>query len=131
MMAKLFSAIKTEKIEIIIARFGLAFPFIYAAIASLLHPAFWIDFFPTFLTNSISPEILIPLWAVIQITLGLWLVLGKDILIPSIIASIMLVGIFVFNLQLLDIIFRDVSILATAIVLVVHSYRNKNITKVS
>ncbi len=124
-MQKIFDAIKTEKIEIIIARFGLAFPFIYAAVGSLLHPDFWIGFFPAFLSNSISAGILIPAWAAIQIIVGVWLIFGKNILIPSIISAIMLVGIFIFNLKLLDIIFRDVSILATAIILVIYSYRNQ------
>src|ERR1035437_5072592 len=108
----------TSRIEILIARIGLAFPFIYAAIASLIHPTFWIGFFPNFLTNLISPNILITAWAILQIVIGLWLVLGKNILIPSILAAIMILGILVFNLKLLDIIFRDVSILASSVVLI-------------
>ncbi|KKQ36018.1 MAG: hypothetical protein US50_C0001G0020 [Candidatus Nomurabacteria bacterium GW2011_GWB1_37_5] len=113
------------KIEILIARLGLAFPFIYAAIASYFNPDAWIGFFPSFITNSISSEILLGSWAIFQIIIALCLIIGKKILIPSIIAALMLTGILIFNIQLLDIIFRDVSILASAIVLVIISYKNQ------
>jgi hypothetical protein len=115
----------SEKIQILIARLGLAFPFIYAAIASLINPSFWVGFFPPFLTNAISTNVLITGWAIFQIGVGIWLLVGKKILIPSIIAAIMLIGILIFNIKLLDIIFRDVSILATAIVLIIASYKEQ------
>jgi hypothetical protein len=115
----------TDRIEILVARFGLAFPFIYAAVASLIHPAFWIGFFPDFLTSLISPGILIPVWAAFQIVIGSWLIIGRKILIPSILASLMLISILIFNFKLLDIIFRDVSILATSIVLIIYSYKRE------
>ncbi|MFZ2205278.1 MAG: hypothetical protein WAV23_01665 [Minisyncoccia bacterium] len=116
----------TNKIEILIARIGLAFPFIYAAIASLINPSFWLGFFPPFMTNLLPQGFLITGWAILQITVGLWLVIGRKILIPSIIAAFMLVGILIFNYKLLDLIFRDVSILATAVFLIIYSYREQN-----
>ncbi|MBI3632186.1 MAG: DoxX family membrane protein [Candidatus Vogelbacteria bacterium] len=128
-MIGIFDGIRGEKIELIIARLGLAFPFIYAAVASLIRPENWISFFPPFMVNAM-PKVLIPGWALLQIIVGVWLIIGKKILIPSIIASVMLVGIFIFNFSLLDIIFRDVSILATAIVLTISSYRNENSLKI-
>lgn len=115
----------TSKIEILIARIGLAFPFIYAAIASLFNPSSWVGFFPPFMTNLIPQGILITTWAILQIIVGFWLILGKKILIPSIVAFLMLAGILIFNYKLLDIIFRDVSILATAVVLIIYSYKEQ------
>ncbi|MBI3633331.1 MAG: hypothetical protein HY226_03515 [Candidatus Vogelbacteria bacterium] len=123
-MPNLLSGIKGEKIELVIARIGLAFPFIYAAVASLIYPDNWIGFFPKFMINAF-PNFLILGWAILQIVVGVWLIVGKRILIPSVMASVMLIGIFIFNFSLLDIIFRDVSILATAIVLTISAYRNE------
>ncbi|MDP6527631.1 MAG: hypothetical protein QF858_02005 [Candidatus Pacebacteria bacterium] len=50
--------------------------------------------------------------------IALWLLSGKKIFIPSVLAALYLAGIIVFNFAQIDVIFRDVSILAMALALV-------------
>ncbi len=106
---------RTEKI----LRFGLALAFIYPAISAWFNPFAWIGYFPSFLLNFAGSNdiLLLHAFGVTEIIIGLWLIFGKKIFWPSVVAGAYLVGIVVLNLNQMDVIFRDISILAIAIAL--------------
>lgn len=102
-------------------RIGLAFAFFYAAIQSIRLPEAWADWIPKFVLALIpvSPTLLIDIVAVGQIGLGLWLISGRRQRLAGGISAAFLLGITVFNLGLLDVVFRDVSLALAAAALVV------------
>jgi uncharacterized membrane protein YphA (DoxX/SURF4 family) len=101
----------------IILRWGLAFVFFYAAVASLRHPETWIGYLPSFLANLPSANIILVGFSVIEIVLAIWLFWGKKLAWSSIIAALMLAGITIVNLQTLDITFRDIGLAMAALAL--------------
>ena len=99
-------------------RLAVAFAFIYAGISGFINPDAWIGYFPVWTKGFVSDAILINAWGIIELAIGFWILFGKKILIPSIIATLALAGIVVFNLNQMDVIFRDVSIALAALSLV-------------
>lgn len=102
-------------------RVGLAFAFFYAAIQSIRLPEAWAYWIPKFVFALIpvSPTLLIDIVAVGQIGLGLWLISGRRQRLAGGISAAFLLGIPVFNMGLLDVVFRDVSLALAAVALVV------------
>ena len=60
---------------------------------------------------------LLNLFGIYELGIGLWILSGKKIFIPSALAALNLFGIVLFNLSQLDIVFRDVSIALVALAL--------------
>ena len=108
---------ENNKITSLLLRLGIAFSFFYVAIFSFINPTNWVGFLPSFLTNIISGDILLPIFSVYEIMLGLWLISNKKIFYASILSSITLLSIIILNFGALDIIFRDISILLASIAL--------------
>lgn len=73
------------------------------------------------MTNIVPVSILLPVWGVYEIITGLWIISNKKIFIPSILATFSLAGLIVFNLSAMDIIFRDVTIMAVTLALAIKS----------
>lgn len=113
-----------EKIVFIFLRLGLAFVLIYAAVSATINPVNWIGYFPQFLKNFVPDSLLLPLFSFIEIFLGLWFIWGKKLFFPSIISALAMAGIIIFNLNQMDIVFRDVSIMLTALSLAVKYYKD-------
>ncbi len=110
-----------------ILRIGIAFVFTYPSIAAVVDPASWIGYFPAFLRNNI-PQIPLSLsFAAFELILAVWIISGKKIFIPSVLTSMLLVGIIVFNFNEFHILFRNVAILSATIALAIHSYSAKHI----
>lgn len=110
---------KREKIAWLVLRIGVAFSFLYAATASFLDPQSWIGWFPHFLRAVVNDTVLLQTWGVYEITTGIWILSGKKIFWPSLLASFSLVGLIFFNFNSMDIIFRDVTILSATIALTI------------
>ena len=102
-------------------RVGLAVVFFYAAIASLLFPENWIGFLPAFLRASWT----LLLFSAYEIILGLWLLSNGKVFYASIISALTMFFIVVFNLVLLDLVFRDVAIFFMAVALSVLSHKKR------
>ncbi len=101
----------------LILRLGLAFAFLYAAISSLINPLAWAGFIP-FVVKGIIPErILLTSFSIFQIFLGLWLVSGKKVFYAAVVSALTLAVITVANLNSLIIVFRDITILFSAVAL--------------
>ncbi|MDO8482299.1 MAG: DoxX family membrane protein [bacterium] len=108
-----------------ILRVGVAFTFIYAAVAGFIDPESWIGWFPESAQNMLPAETLLLIWGIIEITLGLWILSGKNIFWPSLVASLSLAGLILTNLGAMDIIFRDITILAATIALAIQNFPKK------
>ena len=106
-------------------RLGIAAVFLYAAIASFLTPNNWIGFLPQWLKNTIPATILLFAFSVYEIILSLWLISGKKIFYASILSSLTLFLIIITNITELDILFRDIAILFSAISLIILSDKEK------
>lgn len=98
-------------------RLGLAFTFIYVGFAALVNPANWVGFIPEFVDNIIARNSFLVIHSVFDIALGLWILTGWKNFYSSVVASVLLFGIIVFNLGALDIVFRDIGLLFAALAL--------------
>src|SRR5256885_1009733 len=106
--------VRTAKV---ILRWGLAFIFFYAAIASLRHPDVWVAYFPNFLRTALSEHLLIVIVSVFEMALAAWLFWGKKLLWSAGLSIITLAFIIIFNLGIFDIVFRDIGLLFAALAL--------------
>lgn len=112
---------KTHDYALLILRVGIAFVFIYAAVASFLTPNAWIGFFPQEMRGIVPDETLLFGFSIFELILGVWLLSGFKLFYASVLASLATLGIIVTNLGAMDIIFRDVTILAACIALAIES----------
>lgn len=118
---------REEGIATLLLRIGVAFAFIYPAVSAYFEPLSWIGFFPDFLRDVAPSEIfLLNAFGIYEIIIALWILIARNIFIPSILAVIYLFGIVIFNLPSLDIIFRDISIMLMAVALAVLHYKNRH-----
>ena len=104
---------------VLLLRIGVAFAFLYAAIASFVEPQVWVGYLPAFMLNLISGSILLPAFSIVEIIVALWLLSGKALFYSGMISALMMAGIIVFNFGALDIDFRDITILFASIALMV------------
>jgi len=111
-----------------VLRVGVAFAFIYAAIDGFVDPDSWVGWFPKSARDIVPAETLLRLWGILQIILSLWIVSGKKIFWPSLVASLSLAGLILTNLGAMDIIFRDVTILAATIALTIQSFSENSVS---
>lgn len=91
----------------LLLRLSVAFAFIYPPLAAIRDPYAWLGYFPTFLP---ATELMLHSFGVIEIALALWILIGKRIAIPSVVAGLLLLSIVIANPLQFDILFRDVSI---------------------
>lgn len=101
----------------LLLRIAIALAFLYPAISSLITPAAWIGYFPHFMLGVVPDAVLLAIWSLVEVILALWILSGKWIFLPSLIACVALLGIVLFNLPLLDIVFRDVALALVALYL--------------
>ena len=108
-----------QKLTERVLRVGVAFSFIYPPISAFFNPYAWIGYFPQFMTNqtAISSLTLLHIFGIIELCIGISILCGKKVSIPSLIASLFLFLIIVFNLSQIDVLFRDIPILLMALLL--------------
>ncbi|MBI2109158.1 MAG: hypothetical protein HYT93_03195 [Parcubacteria group bacterium] len=111
----------------LILRIGLAFAFLYPAISAFFNPFAWIGYFPQF-AHALIPNdaFLLHSFGVLEIIIAIWLLSGKRAFYPSVVSAILLFLIVVFNLSQMDVVFRDLSILAMAVALAIIHKPNEN-----
>lgn len=98
-------------------RLGLAFVFIYAAASSLRQPLVWSAYLPNFLTRSVSAALLIKIFAVYELVIAAWLLIGKKTRYAALICALTLAGIVITNPSQFMTTFRDVGLVCMAIAL--------------
>lgn len=98
----------------LLLRIGLAFVFLYAAIGSLTFPINWVWYIPDWMRIIIPVETQLILHALAELVLGIWLLSGWKIFYVAIFAAVDLLVITVINLNIMDIVFRDVGLFFAA-----------------
>ena len=99
-------------------RAGLAFAFLYPAIASLIAPSDWIGFSPHAVREIFGAERFLFFFSFVEILIGVGILFLHRPLVPAIAAIGVLSAVLSFNLGSLDLVFRDVSMLGMAAALI-------------
>lgn len=104
----------------LLLRVGVAFAFLYPPISAFFDPFAWIGYFPPFILDlPVEPKLILNAFGVFEIAIALWILFGKNIVIPCALAALSLLGIVLFNIPQMDVLFRDLSIAAMALALAV------------
>lgn len=100
-------------------RLAVASAYFYPPLAAIVAPDSWIGYVPPFLLDAAGSYDLVMLhvFGAAEFLLALWLLLGKRIFIPSVLAGLGLLGIVLFNLSQFDVLFRDVAVAFAAFAL--------------
>src|ERR1700685_2463328 len=101
----------------ILLRIALAIAFIYPPADALFNPNAWISYFPSFMLNIVPNTVLLSVWGLLEIIIGIWILSGKKIFIPSLLAGLLLLAIVAFNIPLMEVLFRDVALALVAFTL--------------
>ncbi|OHA24535.1 MAG: hypothetical protein A3B11_00020 [Candidatus Taylorbacteria bacterium RIFCSPLOWO2_01_FULL_44_26] len=110
----------------ILARLAIAFSFVYVGWSMFTSPDLWIGYTPEFIEKAFKAwgwtnDLVMKGEAIIHIVLGLWILSGKNIFLPSLLATLFLASIVFFNQTQFPILFRDVSLALVALGLTVYS----------
>ncbi len=111
----------TQRAVLLLLRFGVAFAFLFPPLNAFLDPYSWIGYFPGFLMDIVPDMVLLHVVGIVEIIIGLWILSGRKIFIPSVAATAMLLLIVLFNLSDFQVLFRDLSIAAMALALALMS----------
>ena len=110
----------------LILRIGVAFAFLYPPYAALGDPISWFSYFPAFIQALPIPhEVILHGFGLVEVVIAVWILSGKKVLIPSVLATIMLAAIVAFNLSLFDVVFRDLAIACMSASLALGAYRSR------
>jgi uncharacterized membrane protein YphA (DoxX/SURF4 family) len=121
----------TERLAYLVLRAGAAFAFLYPPVAAFYTPDSWIGYFPAFTRGVVPDQVLLHGFGIVEVIIGLWILSGKKIFIPSILATLMLLAIVFFNWGGFEVVFRDLSIAALTLGLAIMQIkRNPLIQKV-
>lgn len=102
---------RREQIAHLTLRIGVAFAFLYPPLRAIYDPVSWLGYFPHLLTSlPIDTLVLLHGFGAIEIVLALWILSGRNIRIPAVLATLLLLVIVAFNWADIDIVFRDISI---------------------
>jgi uncharacterized membrane protein YphA (DoxX/SURF4 family) len=118
----LFNKMTPEKISNLLLRVGVAFAFLYPPFNALSNPDSWIGYFPKFIHGLASDAVLLHGFGVIEVIIAFWILLGKKIFWPSLVATLMLIVIVLANPSNFEVLFRDLSIAAMALALAIASF---------
>ena len=104
----------------LLLRLGVAFSFLFPPINAFIYPHDWVGYFPVFLRDLVVPEmVLLHVFGAVEIVIGLWILSGKRIFVPSLVATATLLGIVLVNIGDFQVLFRDLSIATAALALAV------------
>lgn len=101
----------------ILLRVGLAIVLAYAGIASLVSPDDWVGYLPDAMTDAVDASLLLKLFALYQMVLVIWLLVGVHLHIAGLLCTATFAGIVASNLALLEITFRDVALVFASLAL--------------
>ncbi len=104
-----------------LVRLGVAFAFLFPPANALLDPYSWVGYFPPFVHGWLPDMVMLHAFGLVEVVIGLWILSGRRIFIPSVAAVVMLLAIVAFNLGDFQILFRDVSIALAALALAIQN----------
>ncbi len=102
---------------ITILRWGLAFVFFYAAVASLLRPQDWTGLLPRFIGDVLPLRLVLTVFSIYEIALAVLLFIGRKLRLASILSLVTLAAVVIFNLGALDSVFKDVGLAMASLAL--------------
>lgn len=112
------SEFSSYRIGHFLVRAGIAFSFLYPPFAALTDPIAWSGYFPIFVQSlPLETTLLLHAFGVLEVGIALWLLWGRSIRIPSILAAVLLLSIVLVNLNDLGVLFRDVALALAALAL--------------
>lgn len=111
-----------ERVTNFILRAGVAFAFLYPPIDALFDPYSWIGYLPHFIRGFVPDMVLLHSFGILEVLIALWILSGKKILLPSLLALAILVAIIILNLQDFQIIFRDIPIAMMSVILALNAF---------
>lgn len=114
-----------ERVAHLALRIGVAFAFLYPPWNALVDPNAWIGYFPPFTRGFVPDEVLLLAFGIVEVILALWILSGWRIFWPSAAATLMLLGIVVFNPTNFQVLFRDLAIAASVFALAVVSWKHE------
>jgi len=102
-------------------RIGVGIAFIYPPVSAWFDPFAWVGYFPPFALDMAAghENVLLHLFGVCELIIGLWILSGWRIYIPSTLATVALILIVGFNWNQMDVLFRDISIALMSLSLVI------------
>ncbi len=103
--------------SVTILRWGLAFVFFYAAIASVARPDRWIIYVPSFISSVIAPQSFLVVFSLYELILAGFLFSGKKMFWSSLLAVITFAAIVVVDFSLITIVFTDIGLAFAALAL--------------
>ena len=115
-------------LENLVLRAGLAFAFLFPPINAVFDPISWIGYFPAFLHGFLPDILMLHVFGIIEVGIALWILSGKNIFIPCMLATVMLLAIVAFNTQDFQVLFRDVAIASIALSLALGARNTKHST---
>jgi uncharacterized membrane protein YphA (DoxX/SURF4 family) len=116
---------KTERLSSFLIRIGLAFVFLYAAVFMTISPEKYIDYFPKFMRDLVPGYTLLHIFAIFEVIHSFFLIIGKFKFINAIISFLTMLSLTVVNLDKFSVLFRNVSIILSALALVIQSRKTK------
>ena len=96
----------------LLLRVAAAFAFLYPPVNALFDPGSWVGYFPPFILGFAPEAVLLHGFGVVEVVIALWILSGYKIFWPCVLATLMLLGIVVFNLAQFQVLFRDLSLAA-------------------
>lgn len=113
--------IDTEKTADWLLRIGVAFAFLYPPVSAWFNPFAWVGYFPSFMLDIAGSYdmTLLHVFGVFEIIIGLWILFGRNIFLPSLVATAALFAIVFFNWNQMDVLFRDLTIALMSLTLVI------------
>ncbi len=112
-----------EYLTTFLLRVGLTAVFLFAGVSAILNPSSWAGFIPQFIRSIIEDKHFLYLHSAAEFALGIWLLSNKKIFYAASVATSSMFFIIIFNLPLLDIIFRDIAIFFMALALAISTYK--------
>ena len=106
-------------------RLAVAFPLLYVAFGFWKNPDAWLGYIPSFVQSFGVPQnILLTAIMTVHVILALWILSGWRLFFSALIAAVFFTSIVYFNLNQLDVLFRDIALALAALALAVGS-RNR------
>ena len=109
--------VRKEQLTPLLLRFGIAIVFMYAAISSVMHPDQWVGYLPPFIAKMHDAVNLLKAFAIFEILLSVWLLIGKFVRYAALLAALMFFGIILAQPSDLVITFRDIGLVFMALAL--------------
>lgn len=110
---------KNEKLVSLLLRVGLASVLLYAAVDSFINPSEWVGFFPAWTRAIVDGNVLLWFFSAYELALGMWLLSGKMMRYAGLLSAATFAGIVVANLSAFDLVFRDMTMVFSALALAV------------